>query len=68
MPDGRAAAVPTTLAAERRRSGRPVDMRDNFIAGIAIAQGSTLAMRNTRLFQDISIPIINPLGKAVPTG
>ncbi len=68
VPDVRAAAVPGKLAAERRRNGRPVDMRDTFIAGIAIAQGATLATRNTRLFEDIPIPIINPLGKAVPTG
>lgn len=68
VPDVRAAAVPTTLAPERRRSGRPVDMRDNLIAGIAIAQGATVATRNTRLFEDIPIPIINPWGKAIPAG
>jgi len=48
------------LAAERKNRGRPIDMRDTFIAGIAIAQGAALATRNIRHFDDLPIPVINP--------
>jgi toxin FitB len=48
------------LAAERQRSGRPVDFRDTQIAGIALARRGTLATRNTRHFEDLSVPVINP--------
>ena len=58
--DVRAANLAAHLAAERKNRGRPVDMRDTFIAGIAIAQGATLATRNTRHFEDLSTPVINP--------
>jgi toxin FitB len=42
-----------TLAAARQRAGRPVDLRDTQIAGIALARRATLATRNIRHFQDI---------------
>lgn len=48
------------LAGERRRKGRPVDMRDTQIAGICEARNAILATRNTRHFEDISTPIANP--------
>jgi toxin FitB len=48
------------LAAERQRTGRPVDFRDTQIAGIALARHGTLATRNTRHFEDLSVPVINP--------
>jgi predicted nucleic acid-binding protein len=48
------------LAAERKKRGRPVDMRDTFIAGIALAQSATLATRNTRHFDDLATPVVNP--------
>ena len=51
--DSSAAQHAARLAAERKRLGRPVDMRDTFIAGIALAQGATLATRNTRHFEDL---------------
>lgn len=57
-----AATVSAKLAAERKRRGRLVDMRDTFIAGITIARGASLATRNTRHFEDIPAPIINPWG------
>jgi predicted nucleic acid-binding protein len=53
---GRAAV----LAAERQRAGRAVDFRDTQIAGIALARNGTLATRNTRHFEDLSVPVINP--------
>ena len=48
------------LAAIRKALGRPVDMRDTFIAGIALARRAALATRNTRHFDDLSIRVVNP--------
>jgi hypothetical protein len=48
------------LAARQRRVGRPVEIRDLQIAGIAAAQNATLATRNTRHFKDFGIRLVNP--------
>ncbi|MEX2497742.1 MAG: type II toxin-antitoxin system VapC family toxin [Wenzhouxiangellaceae bacterium] len=58
--DVRAAKKAAELAAERKRRGRPVDIRDTFIGGIAIANGAALATRNTRHFEDLPTPVVNP--------
>ena len=58
--DTNAATQAAQLAAERKTRGRPIDMRDTFIAGIALARRATLATRNTRHFDDLSIPVVNP--------
>ena len=58
--DGAAATEAATLAAVRQKSGRPVDMRDTLIAGIALARHATLATRNVRHFADLEIPIVDP--------
>lgn len=58
--DAHAAAHAAQLAAERKERGRPVDMRDTFIAGIALARRATLATRNTRHFDDLTVTVINP--------
>lgn len=58
--DTAAAARAAGLAAERKRQGRPVDIRDTFIAGIALAYGASIATRNVRHFDDLSVPVINP--------
>ena len=50
------------LAAARKASGRPVDMRDTFIAGIALARRAAIITRNTRHFDDLSVPVVNPWG------
>ena len=55
-----AANEAASLAAERQKAGRPVDMRDTQIAGIALARRATLATRNVRHFQDLNLPVINP--------
>jgi hypothetical protein len=47
-------------AAERQKAGRPVDVRDTRIAGIALARNATLATRNVRHFRDLKIPVIDP--------
>ena len=58
--DGDAAAQAAQLAADRKARGRPVDMRDTFIAAIALARRATLATRNTRHFDDLSVRVVNP--------
>ena len=58
--DVRAADRAAALAAERKASGRPVDIRDTFIAGVALANGAVLATRNTRHFDDLAVPVVNP--------
>jgi len=58
--DVRAANMAAQLAAERKARGRPVDMRDTFIAGIALAQSATLVTGNTKHFEDLPTPVINP--------
>lgn len=58
--DTTAATQAAQLAAERKARGRPIDMRDTFIAGIALARRATLATRNTRHFDDLSVPVVNP--------
>lgn len=58
--DVAAATSAASLAADRQRAGRPADMRDTLIAGIALARHATLATRNVRHFADLKIPVIDP--------
>lgn len=58
--DEAAALAAARLAARRRGDGRPVDIRDTQIAGIAIARRATLATRNLRYFDDLPTPVVNP--------
>ncbi|WHZ12925.1 MAG: hypothetical protein OJF60_003366 [Burkholderiaceae bacterium] len=58
--DANAAIQAAQLATDRKARGRPVDMRDTFLAGIALARRATLATRNTRHFDDLSVPVVNP--------
>jgi toxin FitB len=58
--DTGAANEAAELAAQRQKAGRPIDMRDTQIAGIAIARRATLATRNTRHFADLKINVIDP--------
>jgi len=58
--DAASAEQAATLAVERRRVGRSVDFRDTQIAGIALARHGTIATRNIRHFEDVSVPIVNP--------
>jgi toxin FitB len=58
--DSAAATAAASLAAARQKSGRPVDLRDTQIAGIALARRATLATRNVRHFADLKISIIDP--------
>ena len=58
--DTAASVAAATLAARRRRAGRPVDMRDTQIAGIALARHATLATRNVKDFADSGVTLVNP--------
>jgi hypothetical protein len=60
--DARAAQQAALLAAQRKRQGRTVDLRDTLIAGIALAQEAQLATGNVRHFSDTTIGLINPFG------
>jgi toxin FitB len=48
------------IAAERRRRGRPGELRDTMIAGIVLAARATLATRNVQHFEDIAKSVVNP--------
>jgi toxin FitB len=58
--DSAAATEAASLAAARQKNGRPVDLRDTQIAGIALARRATLATRNVRHFRDLKILIVDP--------
>lgn len=58
--DSAAATEAALLAAQRQKTGRPVDMRDTQIAGIALARRATLATRNVRHFQYLNVPVVDP--------
>lgn len=60
MLDTKAAQCAADLTAQHEARGRPVDVRDTFIAGIAIAQRATLATRNVRHFEDLPTPVVDP--------
>lgn len=60
--DSEAALQAAALAAARQRAGRPVDIRDTQIAGIAQARRATLATRNVRHFEGLTVPVLNPWG------
>jgi toxin FitB len=55
-----AATEAAGLAAARQKAGRPVDMRDTQIAGIALARRAALATRNVKHFQDLTVPLLDP--------
>jgi predicted nucleic acid-binding protein len=55
------AALQTALImAARHRGGKPRDLRDSMIAGIALSQRATLATRNVRHFDDLSVTVVDP--------
>jgi toxin FitB len=58
--DRAAADAAGTIAASRQRAGLTVEIRDVQIAGIASARKATLATRNTRHFEGLGIPLVDP--------
>jgi hypothetical protein len=58
--DRAAAAAFATIAAERRRAGRPVAVPDAQLAAIARSRGAAVATRNVNDFVGCGIELINP--------
>jgi toxin FitB len=58
--DNVAAEQAASLMESRHRAGRPRELRDTMIAGIALAQRATLATRNVRHFDDLDLPVVDP--------
>ena len=58
--DSIAAEQTADLAADRSRRGRPGELRDTMIAGIAMAAEARLATRNVRHFADLPVAVVNP--------
>jgi hypothetical protein len=58
--DNTSAGQAGSLMAARKRTGRPVELRDTMIAGIALAQNAVLATRNVRHFDDLRVPAVDP--------
>lgn len=58
--DEAAAQSAARIAAERRRMGQTVEIRDVQIAGIAAARKATIATRNTRHFEGLGPELIDP--------
>ena len=58
--DEMAAMTAAQIAADRQRAGRIVDLRDTLIAGIAQARRATIATRNTRHFEGLDVPVVDP--------
>jgi len=63
MFDSAAAEEAAKLAARRQRRGRPVDLRDTQIAGIALARRAALATRNVRHFDGLNVNVVSPWTK-----
>lgn len=60
--DPSAAEAAGVIVARRRLAGRPMEIRDAQIAGIASARRATVATRNTRDFAETGIGLVNPWG------
>ena len=58
--DQSAAALAGVMAAQRRRAGRTVEIRDVLIAGIVSARKASLATGNGRHFEGLGLKIIDP--------
>jgi len=58
--DEAAAHESATLSADRRRRGRPVEVRDTMIAGIVISRRAEFATGNVRHFADLGVAVIDP--------
>jgi hypothetical protein len=61
--DAAAATEAASLAAQRSARGRPVDIRDTQIAGIARARRAALATRNVKHFDDAGVILVDPWRK-----
>ncbi len=64
--DSTAARASGTMAAARRRAGRPVEIRDIQVAGIVAARKATLATRNLRHFEGVGLRLVDPWSQPQP--
>ena len=48
------------LSAEKRKIGRPIEIRDAMLCGIARARRAEIATRNVKHFEGSGVSIINP--------
>ena len=60
MFDEPAAEAYSDIMADRRRVGRPVEVLDTMIAGIALSRGAEVATRNVGHFQDCGVRVTDP--------
>ena len=60
--DQTAARWAARIRARARQAGRPIDIGDALIAGIACANGLTIATRNVSDFTDMDVDVVNPWG------
>jgi predicted nucleic acid-binding protein len=58
--DEAAAGEAAIVSARGQSRGRPVEVRDAMIAGIAISRRAELATRNIRHFGDLGLPVVDP--------
>jgi len=58
--DQAAARVYGNILRTRKAMGRPIDEMDALIAATALANGATLATRNTSDFENCGVELINP--------
>jgi predicted nucleic acid-binding protein len=58
--DDAAAHSAGRIAADRRRLGRTIEIRDVQIAGIAAARKAAIATRNVRHFEGLGLELIDP--------
>ena len=58
--DAEAGIHAAELMAQRKRGGRPAEVRHTMIAGIVLANRAILATRNTQHFEDLRVAVINP--------
>ena len=58
--DHAAAGAYATIAAARRRAGRPISLADAQIAAIAASRGAAIATRNVSDFAECGIAVVDP--------